>query len=174
MDIQAVIAAVCEGDLAAVKTLTVDAAPAELAGCDADGYTPLHYGAFFGHTEICQYLISRNAPVGVADNAEKMTPLHMACQQEESTAEIIGLLLLHHAPCDALNTTLENPEHRSAGAEAEGHESLSECRKSFAMDVSNALCSWGWSGPRADRVSSLLNQNLDARGANHGPRNIVQ
>ena len=39
-----------------------------------------------GHTDLCQYLIDRGAPVNAAANSELLTPLHMACQAEEGGA----------------------------------------------------------------------------------------
>ena len=48
MDLPAVIQAVCDGEIAVVRTLTADCDNSELARCDNDGYSSLHYAAFFG------------------------------------------------------------------------------------------------------------------------------
>ena len=55
MDLPAVIQAVCDGEIAVVRTLTADCDNSELARCDNDGYSSLHYAAFFGGAILSIY-----------------------------------------------------------------------------------------------------------------------
>lgn len=57
----------------------IDRNPALLASQSADGWTPLHLAAFFGHAELANALLDRNAQVDIrSSNAMKNTPLHAA------------------------------------------------------------------------------------------------
>ena len=68
-----------------------------LAGGDvgtrsADGFTPLHYAAFFGGSAAVAALLARGAdPDAVAENAMRVTPLHSAAAAGDR--ESVRLLL---------------------------------------------------------------------------------
>src|SRR5215468_7824664 len=48
-------------------------------GYSADGWTPLHLAAFFGHTKIAELLLARDADVAARSrNPNGNTPLHAA------------------------------------------------------------------------------------------------
>lgn len=58
------------------------------------GYTPLHWAAMGGHTEIARMLIARGADVN-ALSKEKVSPLYLAAM--EGHADVVKLLLKHGA-----------------------------------------------------------------------------
>jgi ankyrin repeat protein len=61
--------------------------PDAVAGRSPDGFTPLHYAAFFGRPELVALLIEHGADVNaVADNPTRVSPLHSAaaCANVES------------------------------------------------------------------------------------------
>ena len=73
----------------------------EAAKCwSADGFTPLHFAAFFNRAEIARDLIRRGAEVDAAShNAMNVTPLHSAAAAH--SREIVRLLLEEGASADA-------------------------------------------------------------------------
>ena len=51
----------------------------DLAATSPDGFTALHYAAFFGHADLVSVLVAAGAPVGaVAANPTRVQPLHSA------------------------------------------------------------------------------------------------
>ena len=66
----------------------------------ADGFTALHFAAFFNRPEIARMLIRHGADVSAAaKNPMKVTPLHSAAAAH--SREIVRLLLENDAPADA-------------------------------------------------------------------------
>jgi ankyrin repeat protein len=66
----------------------------------ADGFTALHFAAFFNRPEIARDLIRHGADVTVAArNPMQVTPLHSAAAAH--SREIVRLLLEQEAPADA-------------------------------------------------------------------------
>jgi ankyrin repeat protein len=58
----------------------LDANPRLLEARSADGWTPLHLAAFFGHADAVRYLLERGAdPRALSSNAQSNHPLHAAC-----------------------------------------------------------------------------------------------
>jgi ankyrin repeat protein len=65
-----------------------------------DGFTPLHFAAFFGRPEIAKDLIRNGADVAaVATNPMKVTPLHSAAAAHGGV--IVRLLVENGAPANA-------------------------------------------------------------------------
>lgn len=57
----------------------LDRGEATVSDRSADGWTPLHLAAFFGHRDTAEILIERGAELGaVSENAMRNTPLHAA------------------------------------------------------------------------------------------------
>ena len=73
-----------KGQLEVVKTL--HGAGAEI---DHEGWTPLHYAAYEGHTAICKFLVDNRADID-ARGANGVTPLMMAAMQGKiETAKLL-------------------------------------------------------------------------------------
>jgi uncharacterized protein len=65
-----------------------------------DGFTPLHFAAFFGHDNVARLLLENHADAGaVADNPMKVMPLHSAAAARNLA--IARALLEHGAPVNA-------------------------------------------------------------------------
>ena len=65
-----------------------------------DGFTPLHFAAFFGHESVARVLLEHHADAGaVADNPMKVMPLHSAAAGRNMA--IVRALLEHGAPVNA-------------------------------------------------------------------------
>ncbi|HZP17562.1 MAG TPA: ankyrin repeat domain-containing protein [Terriglobales bacterium] len=66
----------------------------------ADGFTALHFAAFFNRAEIARMLVRHGADVAaVARNAMQVTPLHSAAAAH--SAEIVRLLVENGAPANS-------------------------------------------------------------------------
>jgi len=78
-----------------------------------DGFTALHFAAFFNRPEIARNLIRHGADVAaVATNPMKVTPLHSAAAAH--SREIVRLLLENDAPADARQHGGWTPLHEAA------------------------------------------------------------
>lgn len=65
-----------------------------------DGFTALHFAAFFGQESVARVLLEHHADAGaVADNPMKVMPLHSAAAGRNMT--IVRALLEHGAPVNA-------------------------------------------------------------------------
>ncbi|HRC85604.1 MAG TPA: ankyrin repeat domain-containing protein [Thermoanaerobaculia bacterium] len=73
-----VFEAACLGRTERVKELLAER-PEGLEERSPDGFTPLHYAAFFAHEELAAFLLERGAAVNsVAENPMRVQPLHSA------------------------------------------------------------------------------------------------
>lgn len=87
--------------------------PDHLHAFSADGWTPLHLAAFFGHDEIVEYLIQIGAKINIAaKNEMAVMPLHSALANRNiETAEI---LVSRGANVNAEQSTGWTPLHYAA------------------------------------------------------------
>lgn len=73
---------------------------AEARAWSADGFTPLHFAAFFNHPKIAHELLRRGADAGaVSMNPMEVTPLHSAAAAHAT--EIVRMLVERGAPVNA-------------------------------------------------------------------------
>ena len=93
------------------RLLTEDSA---LVGARSDdGFTALHFAAFFGTSDCAAVLIDGGADVAsVAANGMKVQPLHSASASRSTTTS--RLLLEAGAPADAVQTGGYTPLHEAA------------------------------------------------------------
>jgi ankyrin repeat protein len=92
----------------------IDAEPELARNWSADGFTPLHYAAFFGQEDAARILLERGAEVEVVARNEsiRVTPLHSAAAG--SHAEIVKLLLEAGADPNAAQDGGFTPLHSAA------------------------------------------------------------
>lgn len=91
--------ATAAGKLEPVSAI-LDRDPAQVNNWSCDGFTPLHFAAFFRRTEIARELVGRGANVrAVSMNPMEVTPLHSAAAARAT--EIVRLLLEHGAPVNS-------------------------------------------------------------------------
>ncbi len=93
-----------------------------------DGFTPLHYSAFFGHPETLKLLLEHGADAGaVARNPMAVQPLHSAAAN--GSVEMVTRLLEAGAPANA--------------KQQEGWTALHEAAKNNRLDMARALVASG-------------------------------
>ena len=91
----------------------VEAEPQAINGYSADGWTPLHLAAFFGHSKIVELLVDRAADVAARSrNTNGNTPLHAALAANHVLAA--GLLLGAGADVNASDAGGWRPLHIAA------------------------------------------------------------
>jgi ankyrin repeat protein len=79
----------------------------------ADGWTPLHLAAFFGHTKIAELLLAQDADVAARSrNSNGNTPLHAALAGNHKMAA--GLLIGWGADVNATDAAGWRPLHLAA------------------------------------------------------------
>ena len=100
------------GEIERVERLLGDAGDT-LNAHSADGWTPLHLAAFFGHTKIAEALLARGADVlSRSRNANGNTPLHAALAGNHKF--VAGLLLGRGADVNAPDAAGWRPLHLAA------------------------------------------------------------
>jgi ankyrin repeat protein len=99
------------GDVAALRR-HLDG-EAELEDASDDGYTALHFAAFFGRLEVARMLLERGADRNpVAQNKSRVTPLHSSVAGRHR--DLVGLLLAHGASANAVQQGGFTPLHSAA------------------------------------------------------------
>jgi ankyrin repeat protein len=87
---------------------------------DQQGYTPLHYAAYFGHTEAARYLLGIGADLtALTLDPLRSHPLHAAASAGH--VDVAAMLLESGADPNAEQTGQWTPLHSAA---AGGHETL--------------------------------------------------
>ncbi len=78
-----------------------------------DGYTALHFAAYFGQLEVARMLLESGAdPNSVAQNASRVTPLHSAVAGRHR--DLAGLLLALGSSANAVQQGGWTPLHAAA------------------------------------------------------------
>ena len=91
----------------------LDEDPAAATTRSADGYTALHFAAFFGKPEVARILLEAGAPVdAVAENEMRVQPLHSAAASRH--LEVCRLLLAAGADVNARQAGGFTPLHAAA------------------------------------------------------------
>jgi ankyrin repeat protein len=107
------------GDLARLRAL-LDGNPSFASMPDEEGYTPLHYVAYFGHVEAARYLVEIGADLtAISLDPLRSHPLHAAASSGH--IRIAALLLDAGANPNAEQTGQWTPLHSAA---AGGHAEI--------------------------------------------------
>src|SRR5215217_8403687 len=100
------------GEVERVERLIADN-PLAIAEYSADGWTPLHLAAFFGHAKIVEMLLAAGADVRArSHNANANTPLHAALAANHKF--VAGLLIGSGSDLDAPDANGWHPLHLAA------------------------------------------------------------
>lgn len=78
----------------------------------ADGFTALHFAAFFNRLDIAKILVKESDVAAVSHNAMKVTPLHSAAAAHSGS--IMRILLENGAPANARQEGGWTPLHEAA------------------------------------------------------------
>jgi uncharacterized protein len=100
------------GEMERVERLVADDRTA-MNRQSADGWTPLHLAAFFGHMKIAELLLAEGADVSArSTNTNGNTPLHAALAGNHKL--VAGLLIGHGADLNAADASGWRPLHIAA------------------------------------------------------------
>ena len=118
----ALFKAAAKGNIEAVKQ-HLDGG-ADVNAKDGGGWTPLHFAAWFGHTEVAELLIAKGADVNAKDHTGR-TPLNEAIETNQTkTADLLrthgGKTGIEHVEdrLNSLNETLSQLQHLIIGDDA--------------------------------------------------------
>ncbi|HMF97896.1 MAG TPA: ankyrin repeat domain-containing protein [Vicinamibacterales bacterium] len=101
------------GEIERVERLLDRGAAAAINAYSPDGWTPLHFAAFFGHTKIAEALLASGADVSARSrNPNGNTPLHAALAGNHTF--VAGLLLGNGADVNAPDAAGWRPLHLAA------------------------------------------------------------
>ena len=101
------------GEIERVERLLGGDATAAINAFSADGWTPLHLAAFFGHTKIAEALLAHGADVAARSrNGNGNTPLHAALAGNHKM--VAGLLIGHGGDVNATDAAGWRPLHLAA------------------------------------------------------------
>ena len=118
--ILSIFEACAAGEIERVERLMHDSASgapgaAGINDFSADGWTPLHLAAFFGHAKIAELLIARDADVlARSRNANGNTPLHAALAGNHTF--VAGVLIGHGGDVNAADAQGWRPLHLAAAS----------------------------------------------------------
>ncbi len=91
----------------------LDEAPDAVNATTADGWTPLHLAAFFGHSRVAELLLGRGGDAkALSRNANANTPLHAALAGNHTF--VAALLMGHGADLNAADAGGWRPLHIAA------------------------------------------------------------
>ena len=117
---------------------------------DRYGYTPLHWAAFMGHTDVAKLLLANGADVNATNDIGE-TPLHVAANQGHK--DVAELLLASNADVNATDDFEPTPMHIAA---CQGHRDVAELLLAHGatVDIYDAakVC-------KAKEVDALLKAN---------------
>jgi ankyrin repeat protein len=100
------------GELSRVKEW-VEQQPDLISAYAPDGFQPLGLAAFFGQTDVVEFLLGKGAEVNSpSHNQMRVTPLHSAIANKRT--EIVRLLLDHGADVNAAQADDFTPLHEAA------------------------------------------------------------
>jgi ankyrin repeat protein len=100
------------GDVDRLRSL-LDGEPSHATAYSADGFTPLHFAAFFGHPDAVRLLLGRGAEVDALGRGWMTgTALHSAAARSQT--EIVRLLLAAGANPRARQSGGSTPLHAAA------------------------------------------------------------
>jgi ankyrin repeat protein len=107
-----VFEACAAGELACVKDW-IEQQPDLINSYAPDGFQPLGLAAFFGHADIVEFLLNKEAQVNSpSHNAMRVMPLHSAIANKRT--EIVRLLLDHGADVNTTQADEFTPLHEAA------------------------------------------------------------
>jgi uncharacterized protein len=104
------------GDVAKLREL-VEQDASLVRGWSHDGFTVLHLGAFFGHPDVVEYLLTKGPDVNaVSRNSMKVMPLHSAAANRDGAVSfaICRALVEHGADIHAAQEGGFTPLHEAA------------------------------------------------------------
>lgn len=62
-------------------------------GSTSRGWSPLSFASYYQHPQVVSYLLDHGARINHQTSICKSTALHLACQDEDSRADMVELLL---------------------------------------------------------------------------------
>lgn len=131
-----------------------------------DGYSPLHWAARMGHTEVVDYLAKRGANINVRDD-DGWTPLHLAAQHGH--LDVVKLLVARGADVGAKTEPQPETSDPLPGSPPRESGKPEPTARTYPATPARTALDWAVVTKQTDVAKYLRSLKPEAPASNHKP-----